>query len=57
LFLFGDLQAIRAEMERLGTILGADGGYLMAPAHIIQADVTAETVRAMCAKALDPSIR
>jgi uroporphyrinogen decarboxylase len=53
----GDLQAIRAEMERLGTILGADGGYLMAPAHIIQADVTAETVRAMCAKALDPSIR
>ena len=43
----GDVKAIEAEMRRRGSILGKGGGYLMAPAHIIQADVSPETVEAM----------
>jgi uroporphyrinogen decarboxylase len=43
----GDIRAIEAEMRRRAAILGKDGGYLMAPAHIIQADVNPETVEAM----------
>jgi uroporphyrinogen decarboxylase len=44
----GDRDAIRGEMRRRAEILGHGGGYLMAPAHIIQADVLAETVLFMC---------
>ena len=40
----GDIAAIKSEMARRTKILGAGGGYLMAPAHIIQADVSPETV-------------
>jgi len=43
----GDTKAIEAEMRRRAAILGKNGGYLMAPAHIIQADVTPETVEVM----------
>jgi uroporphyrinogen decarboxylase len=43
----GDVNAIDAEMRRRANILGKNGGYLMAPAHIIQADVSPETVEAM----------
>jgi uroporphyrinogen decarboxylase len=43
----GDIPAIETEMRRRSAILGKDGGYLMAPAHIIQADVRPETVEAM----------
>jgi len=43
----GDVKAIDAEMRRRAAILGKNGGYLMAPAHIIQADVTPETVEAV----------
>ena len=41
----GDIAAIQTEMARRAAILGAGGGYLMAPAHIIQADVSPDTVR------------
>lgn len=44
----GDFAAIEAEITRRKEIMGKDGGYLMAPAHIIQADVTPETVEFMC---------
>ena len=44
----GDADAIREEMARRAGILGEGGGYLMAPAHIIQADVAPETVELMC---------
>jgi uroporphyrinogen decarboxylase len=44
----GDVSDIESEMRRRAEILGAGGGYLMAPAHIIQADVAPETVEAMC---------
>lgn len=43
----GDINAIEKEMRYRAEILGKDGGYLMAPAHIIQADVKPETVEAM----------
>jgi uroporphyrinogen decarboxylase len=44
----GDESAIREEMARRAGIFGEGGGYLMAPAHIIQADVAPETVEIMC---------
>jgi len=43
----GDVNEIRAEINRRCQILGANGGYLLAPAHIIQADVAPETVKLM----------
>jgi uroporphyrinogen decarboxylase len=43
----GDVGRIRKEIkERIG-ILGKDRGYLLAPAHILQADVSMESVEAM----------
>ena len=44
----GDKTAIRSEMIRRASILGEGGGYLMAPAHIIQSDVLPETVGFFC---------
>ena len=43
----GNITDIEKEMRRRAQILGKDGGYLMAPAHIIQADVSPETVEGM----------
>ena len=43
----GNMAEIEQEMHRRAEILGKDGGYLMAPAHIIQADVSPETVEGM----------
>lgn len=43
----GDIKAIRAEIKRRIGILGKNKGYLLAPAHILQADVSPETVEAM----------
>jgi uroporphyrinogen decarboxylase len=40
----GDAEAIRREVASRARIMGEKGGYLMAPAHIIQADVSPETV-------------
>lgn len=47
----GNKEAITAEMIRRAEILGSNGGYLMAPAHIIQADVAPETVELICSVA------
>jgi uroporphyrinogen decarboxylase len=44
----GDLEAIRREVKTRARIMGERGGYLMAPAHIIQADVAPETVLGLC---------
>ncbi len=49
----GDEGAIRDEMARRARILGEGGGYLMAPAHIIQTDVSPETVEIMCDAAVN----
>ncbi len=43
----GDTAALDAEICRRANIMGKNGNYLMAPAHIIQADVAPETVEAM----------
>lgn len=45
----GDKQAISEEILRRAKILGRNGGYLAAPAHILQADVAVETVEHMIA--------
>lgn len=43
----GDTDALKKEIARRAEIMGTEGNYLMAPAHIIQADVAPETVLAM----------
>jgi uroporphyrinogen decarboxylase len=40
----GDMKKIEADMRNRATILGEKGGYLLAPAHLLQADVAPETV-------------
>ncbi|RKX82580.1 MAG: hypothetical protein DRP70_16170 [Spirochaetes bacterium] len=43
----GDIKALETEIKRRADIMGKNGNYLMAPAHIIQTDVAPETVEAM----------
>ncbi|MCF7928700.1 MAG: hypothetical protein K9L68_06980 [Spirochaetales bacterium] len=43
----GDKDALQAEIKRRAGIMGKEGGYLMAPAHIIQSDTSPEMVQAM----------
>ncbi len=43
----GDVDAICKEIRYRCEVLGENGGFLLAPAHIIQADVTPETVKVM----------
>lgn len=43
----GNIPAIRAEIKERISILGKDKGYLLAPAHILQADVSTGTIEAM----------
>lgn len=43
----GNMQKIRDEIRKRIEILGKDKGYLPAPAHILQADVAAETIEEM----------
>lgn len=40
----GDADSIRKEVEYRARVFGRNGGYLMAPAHIIQADTAVQTV-------------
>ena len=49
----GDAEKIRQEIKTRCSILGKDGGYLLAPAHIIQADVRPETVKLMIEAAME----
>ncbi len=43
----GHTENIRQEIKRRIDILGKDRGYLLAPAHILQADVSMETIETM----------
>jgi len=43
----GDVSKIRSEIKRRIEILGKNGGLLIAPAHILQTDVSTETVKEM----------
>ena len=45
----GDFKALEAELKMRSEILGKGGGYLMAPAHIVQADTTFDTIEKMVA--------
>jgi uroporphyrinogen decarboxylase len=43
----GDIKRIRAEIKERISILGKNRGYLLAPAHILQPDVSTQTIEAM----------
>ncbi|MGE5315357.1 MAG: uroporphyrinogen decarboxylase family protein [Acidobacteriota bacterium] len=43
----GDLDAIRENVRFMAKTLGEQGGYLLAPAHIVQPDVAPASLRAM----------
>jgi uroporphyrinogen decarboxylase len=43
----GDITQIRADIKQRISILAKDNGYLLAPAHILQPDVSVETIEAM----------
>lgn len=45
---------VRAAVRRLKAECGAGGGYILAPAHHIQADTPLENIRAFYAEAADP---
>lgn len=49
----GDIRMIREEIRRRIEILGRNRGYLLAPAHILQADVSPETIEEMIKAAID----
>lgn len=44
---FGSPEEVRAEAARYCATLGADGGYILAPAHLFQPDVRPENILAM----------
>jgi uroporphyrinogen decarboxylase len=43
----GDIKRIRAEIKERISFLGKNRGYLLAPAHILQTDVSTDTIEAM----------
>lgn len=43
----GTVAEVRDEARRLVDVMGRDGGYILAPAHIVQADVPAENILAL----------
>jgi uroporphyrinogen decarboxylase len=47
----GDIKTIRSEIKERINILGKNRGYLLAPAHILQADVAPETIETMISAA------
>jgi uroporphyrinogen decarboxylase len=49
----GDIKMIREEVKRRIRILGKDKGYLLAPAHILQTDVSAVTIEEMINAAIE----
>ena len=38
---------VRAEAEKMITILGKDGGFILSPSHVLQTDVPTENVTAL----------
>ena len=43
----GTAQEVNDEVQRLVEVMGRDGGYILAPAHVVQADVPAANIIAM----------
>jgi uroporphyrinogen decarboxylase len=46
-------EEVRKEVRRRVEILGAGGGYILAPCHVLQTDVPTENILAMCEAALE----
>jgi uroporphyrinogen decarboxylase len=44
---FGTADEVRAEVRRLIEVLGRDGGYILGPAHAIQAGTPPENILAL----------
>ena len=44
---FGSARAVRREVHSAIDSLGADGGYVLSPAHNIQPDVSPQNIEAM----------
>ncbi len=51
----GTSDEVRAEVRRRIGILGAGGGYILAPCHVLQSDVPTENILAMVEAARTPS--
>ena len=49
----GDIKRIRSEIKERISILGKNRGYLLAPAHIFQTDVSIDTIEAMIAASIE----
>jgi uroporphyrinogen decarboxylase len=49
----GDIKRIRTEIKERISILGKNNGYILAPAHILQTDVSIETIEKMIESALE----
>ncbi len=49
---FGTAEEVRHEVERLISVLGKDGGYILGPSHVIQAGTPPENILAMFETAL-----
>jgi uroporphyrinogen decarboxylase len=49
----GDIKLIRKEIKRRISILGKNSGYLLAPAHILQPDVSMDTIEEMIKAAME----
>jgi uroporphyrinogen decarboxylase len=49
----GDISKIRSEIKERINILGKDRGYILAPAHILQTDVSPETIEEMIRAAFE----
>ncbi len=53
LLTYGDITMIREEIKRRISILGKNRGYILAPAHILQPDVTTDTIEEMIKAAIE----
>jgi uroporphyrinogen decarboxylase len=49
----GTPDEVREEVRRRAAILGAGGGYILAPCHVLQTDVPTENIRAMSEAGLE----
>ena len=51
---FGSADDVRAEVARLSRVLGAGGGYILGPSHVIQAGTPPENIAALFDEAARP---
>jgi len=50
---YGSVQDVRDTVRKLKTEMGRDGGYILAPAHHIQADTSLDNIKALYETALE----